>query len=80
MNSHDRTSTSKPAYWVNSFGVFKEVAMPNHRPLYWGREPLSKARLKELFEQAERSPLVFARLIEQEHGIQKDDTPQDNHM
>jgi len=69
MSSLERRKDASPAYWVNAFGVFREVAMPGHRPLYWGREPLSKARLKELFEQAERNPLVFARLIEQEHGI-----------
>jgi hypothetical protein len=80
VSSLERRKDASPAYWVNAFGVFREVAMPNHRPLYWGREPLSKARLKELFEQAERSPLVFARLIEQEHGIQKDDTSDNNHM
>lgn len=80
MNSHDRTSTSKPAYWVNSFGVFKEVAMPGHRPLYWAKMPLPVVRLAELWEEAESHPKRFARLIEKEHGIQKDDTPQDNHM
>jgi hypothetical protein len=69
MNSHDRTSTSKPAYWVNSFGVFKEVALPGHRPLMWVPAPIPKARLKELFDQAEGNPLAFARLVEAEHGI-----------
>jgi hypothetical protein len=37
-------------------------------------------RLAELWEEAESHPKRFARLIEKEHGIQKDDTPQDNHM
>jgi hypothetical protein len=69
MNSHDRTSTSKPAYWVNSFGVFKEVALPGYRPLMWVPAPIPKERLKALWEQAEGKPGKFARLIEQEHDI-----------
>lgn len=35
MNSHDRRKEAVPAYWVSDFGVFREVPLPNHRPLYW---------------------------------------------
>jgi hypothetical protein len=80
VSSLERRKDASPAYWVNAFGVFREVAMPGHRPLYWAKTPLPVVRLAELWEEAESHPKRFARLIEKEHGIQKDDTPQDNHM
>jgi hypothetical protein len=74
-NSYERTKDLSPAYFISEFGVLKEANWDEnnppvgHRPLYWKKEPLSEERIKELFEESGKSPKVFARLIEQEHGI-----------
>lgn len=75
-SSYERSKDKSPAYFVSEFGVLKEANWdPNnppagHRPLYWKREPLSRDRMKELFEEAEGKLVRFARLIEKEHGIE----------
>lgn len=70
-NSYERSKDKSPAYWISEFGVLAECGreIPGSRPLYWKKEPLSEERVKELFEESGKSPKVFARLIEQEHGI-----------
>lgn len=78
MNSYERRKDKSPAYWVDDYGIFKEVTWDpadppdGFRPLYWGRSRLPKERLAELYEQSEGKPLKFARLIEKEHGIGTD--------
>lgn len=74
-DSPERRQGKSPAYFVSNFGVLKEADWDEdnppagHYPLYWRKHPLPKERLKELFEQAGKNPLQFARLIEKEHGI-----------
>lgn len=74
-DSFERRQGKSPAYFISNFGVLKEANWDEdnppagHLPLYWRKHPLPKERLKELFAQAEGKPLVFARLIEEAHGI-----------
>ena len=74
-DSLERRRGKSPAYFVSNFGVLKEAEWDEdnppagHYPLYWRRHQLPKERLKELFTQADKNPLAFARLIEKEHGI-----------
>ncbi len=72
--SWDRRKDALTPYWVDQFGVLKEMdrerrPSEDHHPLVWGDRPLSKDTLKELWIQAEGKPLAFARLIEKLHGI-----------
>lgn len=75
INSYERTKDLSPAYWISEFGVLKEANWDEnnppagHRPLYWKRERLPTERIREMYEESGGKPLVFARLIEQEHGI-----------
>ena len=74
-DSLERRQGKSPAYFVSNLGVLKEAEWDEdnppagHCPLYWRKRPLSKERLKELYEQAEGKPLKFARLVEAEHAI-----------
>jgi hypothetical protein len=75
-NSYERRKDTVPAYWVDIYGVLKEVnwiRKPDikHRPLTWADRPINKDRLKELWVQSEGKPLAFARLVEKEHSIQE---------
>ena len=72
--SWDRRKDAVPAYWIDIYGVLKEVSWTKtpdakHRPLIWADRPLAKDKLKELWVQSEGKPLVFARLIEGELGV-----------
>ena len=58
-----------PAFWLTNQNVIHVVPIEGAYPLMVVPEPLSKEKLKSLFEQADGSPMKFARLIEQEHGI-----------
>jgi len=75
-NSYEGRKDTVPAYWVDIYGVLKEVnwvkkPKATHRPLTWADTPISKERLKELWVQAEGKPLPFARLVELEHAIKE---------
>lgn len=67
-NSYERRRGKSPAYIVSEYGLIKECdqILEKHYPLYWRKEPISKERLKELFEQSGGKPLAYARLIEKE--------------
>ena len=76
MNTYERRKNTVPAYWMDIYGVLKEVRWDKkpdmkHRPLTWADKPISKDRLKELWVQAEGKPLPFARLVELEHSIKE---------
>lgn len=83
MNSYERRKKESPAYWVDIYGVLKEVNWAKkpdvrHRPLTWADNPIPKDTLKRLWIQAEGKPLPFARLVEQEHGIKSWEVEQEN--
>ena len=74
QSTWDRVKDKVVPYWLAPHGILQEVdrttkPTEGHHPLVWGDRPLSKERLKELFESAEGNPLKFARLVEREHGI-----------
>ncbi len=74
QSSWDRRKDAVPAYWIDIYGVLKEVSWTKtpdakHHPLIWADRPLAKDKLKELWVQSEGKPLVFARLIEGELGV-----------
>lgn len=74
QSTWDRVKDKVVPYWLAPHGILQEVTRDrkpteNHHPLVWGDRPVPVARLKELFEQAERNPLKYARLVEAEHGI-----------
>ena len=74
QSTWDRVKDKLVPYWLAPHGILQEVdrakkPTEDHHPLVWGDRPLSKERLKELFESAEGNPLKFARLVEREHGI-----------
>lgn len=75
-NSYERRKKESPAYWVDIYGVLKEVnwvkkPKATHRPLTWADNPIPKDTLKRLWIQAEGKPLPFARLVELEHAIKE---------
>ena len=72
--SWDRRKDALIPYWVDQFGVLKEMdreckPSEDHHPLTWADRPLDKEKLKELWLQSEGKPLAFASLIEKLHGI-----------
>lgn len=74
--STDRVGKRTIPYWVDIYGVLKEVVWDKkpdvrHRPLMWADRPIPKEKLKELWIASEGKPLKFARLIEAEHGIRE---------
>jgi hypothetical protein len=76
MKSSDRVGTRTIPYWVDIYGVLKEVVWDKkpdvrHRPLTWADRPIPKERLKELWIASEGKPQKFARLIEAEHSIKE---------
>lgn len=79
QSSWDRRKDALVPYWLAPHGILQEVdrdKKPNadYHPLVWGDRPLSDERIRELFEESGRKPLVFARLIEAEHGIKEWET------
>lgn len=76
QTSADRVAKYKIPYWIDLYGVLKEVVWAKkpsakYRPLTWADRPLAKERLKELWIESEGKPQRFARLIEEEHGIKE---------
>ena len=74
QSTWDRVKDKLVPYWLAPHGILQEVdrqkkPTEDYHPLVWGDRPVPVARLKELFEQAERNPLKYARLVEAEHGI-----------
>ena len=74
--SADRTKSLRIPYWVDIYGILKEVQWEKkpdvkHRPLTWADRPIKDDRLKELWIESEGKPKKFARLIEAEHGIRE---------
>lgn len=72
----DRVKNKIVPYWLAPHGILQEVVRErkpteDYHPLVWGDRPVPVERLKQLFEQAERNPLKYARLVEAEHGIKK---------
>ena len=73
-SSWDRRKDALVPFWLAPHGILQEVdrdkkPTEDYHPLAWADRPLSDDRIRELFEASGRKPLVFARLIEQEHGI-----------
>jgi hypothetical protein len=75
--SYERRKDCVPAYWVTEFGVLKETKIEGCHPLYWKREPLSKAELKACWGDPEtlntQALIDYARAIEAKHGIRGTD-------
>ena len=76
QSTWDRTKDKLIPYWLAPHGVLQEVDRDKkpdegYHPLAWADRPIEDDRLKELWEQSGGKVKVFARLIEQEHGIKE---------
>lgn len=75
-SSWDRRKDALIPYWLAPHGILQEVdrdkkPAEGYHPLCWADRPVSEARLRELWAEAEGKVLKFARLLESEHGIKE---------
>lgn len=75
-SSWDRRKDALIPYWLAPHGILQEVdrdkkPAEGYHPLAWADRPVSEARLRELWAEAEGKVLRFARLLESEHGIKE---------